>query len=81
MPSAQRSSLGIVEGNRGLGGNIKVPKSAFFFQYSWPFGYSKHVISKQEEITQNLSIFCKYSVADRKSLFTLGIALSGFCLL
>lgn len=52
MPSAQRASPGIFKGSSGLGGNIKVLKSAFFFQYSRPFGYYKKVISKQGKITQ-----------------------------
>lgn len=81
MPSAPRASPGIFKGKRGFGRNIKVPKSTFFFQYSWPFGNSKNVISKQREIPQNLSMFCKYLVADRKSSFNFRIAHSGFCLL
>lgn len=83
MPSAQRASPGIFKGSSGLGGNIKVLKSAFFFQYSRPFGYYKKVISKQGEITQNLSIFCKCLVANSRSLFNFGIAHSDFhfCLL
>lgn len=65
MLSAQRPSPGIFKGNSGFGGNIKVLKSAFFFQYSRPFGYYKSVISKRGEITQNVSMFCKYVVADK----------------
>lgn len=78
MPSSQRANPGIFEGNRGHGANIKVLKSAFFFQYSTPFGYYKNVISKQGEITQNLCMFCKYLMADRRSLFSFKIAHSGF---
>lgn len=77
---AQRASPGIFKDSRGLGGNIKVLKSAFCFWYSRLFGYYKSV--EQGEITQNL-MFCKYLVADRRSLFTFRIAQSGFnfCLL
>lgn len=81
MLSAQRASLGVFKDSRGLGGNIKVLKSAFCFRYSRLFGYYKNV--EQGEITQNLSMFCKYLVAGRRSLFTFRIAHSGFkfCLL